>query len=78
MIANKDEFTALTERSRRGKCSLTDLFVELVDIIVGLVRCLYEGGVLLHFLRSGHLAMKGVTFEIKKDTKKAAKRKNML
>jgi len=31
-----------------------ELFVELADIVVGLIRCLYEGGVLLNLLRSGH------------------------
>ncbi len=39
----------------QGEKASTYLLVELVDIVVGLVLGLDEGGVLLDFLGSGHL-----------------------
>ena len=52
----------------RQRCSVeqasteagTNLLVELVDVVVGLVLRLDEGGVLLNFLRRRHLASRAL------------------
>lgn len=36
----------------------TNLLIELLDVIASLVRCLNEGRMFLHFLRSRHLLSK--------------------
>ena len=48
------------QTSAGGNGGSTHLLVELVDVVVGLVLRLDEGGVLLNFLRRRHLASRAL------------------